>query len=69
MGQATSEDNEAKSKMKHPSDMPMPILKLGWSKMVWHTDIITWVCPLILALLEHNMLLLHQWYCPFIFFI
>ena len=30
MGRATSEGNEAKSKMKRPSDMPTPRFEHGW---------------------------------------
>jgi len=30
IGQATSKGNEAKSKMKQPSDMPMPRFELRW---------------------------------------
>ena len=30
MSRATSKDNEAKSKMKHPSDMPTPRFELMW---------------------------------------
>ena len=30
MGRATSKGNEAKSKMKHPSDMPTPRFEHGW---------------------------------------
>jgi len=30
MGRATSKGNETKSKMKHPSDMPMPKFEHGW---------------------------------------
>jgi len=34
MGRATSKGNEAKSKMKQPSDMPMPRFEHGWEQTV-----------------------------------
>ena len=33
MGRASSKVNEAKSKMKHPSDMPTPRFELGGSDL------------------------------------
>ena len=68
MGRATSKGNEAKSKMKHPSDMPLPRFEHGryWS-VVQHATARPRRCPYIDTYIHtyiHTYIYTYTWRHP-----